>query len=218
MTSERSASIAGFTLVEVLVVLGVLGVLAGMATPLVSALVDAQRRDEVRLELAEINAALENYYFDKGSLPASLGASDFYAIYLQPGVNGRAIEDPWGQNSEYLYQTTSNPDLANIHSRGENGIDDGFNNEEHRVSFHGAIPGAKRTRIRMRVIIEVMANYLEAGGALTGSWPTDRAAMGLGVEYANDGFGSAFTLDAASYVLRSAGADRVMGNADDLSS
>ncbi|MHC5063309.1 MAG: type II secretion system protein GspG [Planctomycetota bacterium] len=219
MTTSRAGSCtAGFTLVEVLVVLAVLGVLAGMATPLVSALVDAQRRDEARLDLAQINEALENYYFDKGSLPASLTASDFYAVYLQPGVNGRSIEDPWGQNQSYIYQTTSSPDVANIHSRGENGSDDGFNNEEHRISFYGSIPGAKRTRMRMRVITEVMANYLEAGGALSGSWPADRAAMGLGAEYANDGYGSAFTLDAANYVLRSAGPDRVMGNGDDLSS
>ena len=198
--------------------LAVLGILAGMATPLVSALVDAQRRDEVRAELAQINNALESYYFDNASLPAALNASDFYAIYLQPGVGGTAILDSWGQNQTYLYQKTSSPDVANIYSRGENGVDDGFGSEEHRVSFYGAIPGARRTRIRMRVIIEVMANYLEAGGALTGIWSTDRTAMGLGAEYANDGFGTPFSLDATSYVLRSAGPDRVMGNGDDLSS
>ena len=36
--------------------------------------------------------------------------------------------------------------------------------------------------------------------------------------YANDGFGTAFTLSAATYELRSAGADRVPGNTDDLTS
>ena len=87
-----------------------------------------------------------------------------------------------------------------------------------KVVVNGSVAGNRRTRDRMRVIIEALGSFLEGGGTLTGTWATDRANLGLGPEYANDGFGTAFTLSATTFVLRSAGADRAMNSADDLTS
>lgn len=52
--------------------------------------------------------------------------------------------------------------------------------------------------------------------SLTGNWSTDRVTLGLGSEYQTDGYGTDFSLDPSTYVLRSAGADRTMNTADDL--
>lgn len=206
----------GFTLVELIVVLGVMSILLATAVPLAGAAIDAERRSEVRASLATIADALQVYYYDHANFPASLTASGFFGVYLSGGVGGRAIQDPWGAGSQFVYAVNVSTNIAQVHSRGENGVDDGFYNEEWSVAVSGSVPGIQRTHERMRVITEAMVQLLGSGGSLTGTWSTDRAAMGLGSEYQTDGFGTAFTLDPATKTLRSAGPDRAIGTADDL--
>ncbi len=208
----------GFTLIEVVVVLAVIGILLGTAMPLAGALVDADKRQETRRELAEIGDALEAYYFDNAAFPTALSATGFVGVYLQSGVGNSTIRDNWGGDFEYGYQVATRANTASVWSRGENGVDDGLANEEFAITVAGATPGLRKTRLRMRIIVHALANHLEAGNSVSGTWTTDRAAMGLGYEYQTDGFGNAFQLDAATLVLRSAGPDGVMSNSDDLTS
>lgn len=215
-SDPRPARDAGFTLLEVVVVLAVLSLLVGAAVPLASAVLESDRRAEARSELAAIAQALEGYFQDRGTFPASLGQSDFAGVHLQPGVNGTTLVDPFARGAQYRYAVDAVALTATVHSVGEDGVDAGVANEDLVVVVHGAVPGLRRTRARMRVIVEALANFLEAGGAPTGVWATDRAALGLGVEYATDGFGTAFTLDPATLTLRSAGPDRIHGTADDV--
>ena len=208
----------GFTLIEVVIVLAVITILVGTATPMAKLLVDGSSRDEVRDDLAAITEALEDFYYDNGAFPVSLTATGFYGSYLVPGVDDDVVLDSWGGNLEYLYVTATGPDSIIVRSRGPNGVDDSGLIDDIQGTLPGAAAGNRKTRERMRIIIEVLANYLESGATLSGTWATDRVNMGLGAVYANDGFGTAFTLSAATYELRSAGADRVSGNADDLTS
>ena len=220
MTSELQGRrrAAGFTLIELIVVLGVLGVLLGAALPLASAVVDADRRKEVVAELDAIAAALDNHWFDRAAFPSTLDAPTFLGVYLQPGTGNTGLYDGWGQNLQYVYAVDAATGTATVHSRGTNAADDGYANEEFKVTVYAAVPGLVKTRQRMRVIVEALANFLELGGTLTGTWSTDRAALGLGSEYAADGFGTAFTLTPATLALRSAGPDRTMNTADDVTS
>ena len=66
------------------------------------------------------------------------------------------------------------------------------------------------------IIAASLARFVADGGTLTGTWSTDRPAMGLGAAYANDGYGTAFSIDASTRVVTSAGADRVFSTSDDL--
>lgn len=217
MTSRRTTRRSGFSLLEVIVVLAVMGILLGAAAPLVNLAADQQRRAEVRSELGQLSDALQAYYFDNGSFPATIDAADFFGVYVVPGVQDTAIRDGWGLAQNYLYVVTTSPDVATVRSIGPNVTDEGGSGDDIEARIPGTVPGNERTRARMRVIVEVLANFLESGGTLTGTWSTDRTNMGLGATYEVDGFGTAFQLDPATYVLQSAGPDRSHGTSDDLS-
>ena len=208
----------GFTLIEVVIVLAVIAILVGTATPMARLLVDGSSRDAVAADLAAIGEALQDHYFDNGAFPVALTATGFYGTHLAGGVDDDVVLDSWGGNVEYVYVLASDPDVAVVRSRGPNGVDDAGLADDIVLTVPGAVPGGRKTRQRMRVIVEALANFLETGGTLSGTWSTDRVALGLGSAYADDGFGTAFTLDAATLVLRSAGPDRTAGNADDLTS
>ena len=205
----------GFTLLEVIVVLGVLGIVLGTAVPLAGAVVQADRRQEARTELADIAAALDAYWFDNTAFPSALDATDFLGVYLQPGPMSTAVDDAFA-NQRYRYSVNGSTNVATVYSLGENAIDDGAGGEELRVEVFAAVPGTRRTWQRLRVIVEVLANHIEAGGSVAGSWSTVRAAIGLGVSYDVDGFGTTLQWTDSTHTLTSAGPDGAFGNADDI--
>ena len=216
MTSSTAQGERGFTLIEVIVVLAVLGILVGTAMPLFVKLQDHRKGADVREELEEITQALDAYYYDKGMFPTTLRDKDFYGLYLQPGVQGTAVVDAFGGQNDYLFTKSVSPDRVDIWSRGPNGKDDNRGGDDIAVLVQGSPPGYRKTRERMRVIVEQLANFLESGGSLTGNWSQDRVNLGLGAVYERDGFGTSFRLDAATLELRSAGPDRNFSTADDL--
>jgi len=197
-------------------VLSVLGLLVATAVPLAGAVVDADRRQEVQRELAELGVALEAHWFDLAAFPATLRTPGFYGVHLQPGVRDTAVLDPFGGGQDYVYMIDAANGIATVYSRGENGSDEGVAAEEFVIHVHAAVPGLRRTWLRLRLIVEVLADHLEAGGAVTGAWPTVRAAIGLGADHDRDGFGTVFDWNAATHTLTSAGPDRVLGTGDDI--
>lgn len=214
-TCERKSEV-GFTLIEVIVVLAVMGLLLGTAMPLAGAVIQANRRQEAQDDLARIAEALDGYFYEHAVFPAALQATDFLGVHLQPGPNDTTVFDPFGAGQTYVYSVNATAGMAAVYSRGENGVDDGASSEELVVRVYGAAPGLRRTRQRFRVIVEVLANYLESGGSVSGNWPQVRAAIGLGASYDTDGFGTALRWTAATHTLESAGPDRVFGTGDDL--
>ncbi|HEB54620.1 MAG TPA: prepilin-type N-terminal cleavage/methylation domain-containing protein [bacterium] len=210
MTCERQQ---GFTLLEVIIVLGVMGLLLGTAVPLAGAVVQADRRAEASSELADIADALDAYWFDKASFPSGLTDSDFLGVYLQPGPMNTATGDAF-RNQPYVFSVSGG--IATVYSVGENGVDDGASNEELIVRIHAAVPGTRKTWMRLRWIVELLAEHIEAGGSVAGSWPVVRASIGLGASFDNDGWGNQMQWTAATHTLTSAGADGVFGTGDDI--
>ena len=68
MSGSRSAR-RGFTLVEMLVVLAIIGVLAALLLPAVMSAIVAARRAAVAIELNQLTSAIESYKQDKGDYP-----------------------------------------------------------------------------------------------------------------------------------------------------
>ena len=64
----------GFTLLELLVVLLIVGLIAALATPNVTASIKRAKEAALAENLAVMRRAIDDYYGDKGSYPAELEA------------------------------------------------------------------------------------------------------------------------------------------------
>lgn len=208
----------GFTLLEVIVVLTVIATLAGTLVPMLTASQRAAALADANDELEALGDALRAYYFDRGQFPAAVNAAGFLGAYVSPGVGDGRVRDEWGNQGYYRLSLATSPDIATCYSIGSDGQDDGAAAEALKIVVYGAAPGNQRTRDKMAVIGAALSRHLQGAGTLSGTWSVDRANLGLGAEYAADGFGTPFQLDATTLVLRSAGADRQFGTTDDLTS
>ena len=217
MRPVRSACAAGFTLLELIIVIAILAMLAGVLVEATGASVDAQKMRAAPKELDEIGKSLDAYYYDHGAFPASLIAAGFYGAYVFPGFDDNLIKDEWGTKTYYRYvQTTTNPDCVVVYGLGPDNVDSGPGAEAYKVTVLGAAAGNRRTRERLQLINAAVTQHIAGGGTLSGPWSTWIAALGLGTSLQTDGFQTAFRVDSDGRTLRSAGADRTFDTADDL--
>ena len=105
------ASNHGFTLIEIMVVVVILGVLSALIVPNVISRPDEARAAAAKLGVQQIGNALEYYRLDNGFYPSS--DQGLEALVSQPagfpepknwneeGYLGNIPEDPWGE--PYLY-------------------------------------------------------------------------------------------------------------------
>ncbi|CAM2832095.1 prepilin-type N-terminal cleavage/methylation domain-containing protein [Hathewaya histolytica] len=64
----------GFTLIELIVVIAILGILAAILLPRFSGFTDSAREKAAKSEAKAVYTALETYYAEKGSYPATINA------------------------------------------------------------------------------------------------------------------------------------------------
>lgn len=117
---------AGYTLLELLVVMGILATLTAMATPQVMGYFGKAKTQSVQLQIENIGTALEMYYVENGAYPSpSAGlkalveptpeAPRWNGPYMK---NAKNLLDPWGR--PYQYSVTEQGEY-NVYSLGPNG-------------------------------------------------------------------------------------------------
>jgi general secretion pathway protein G len=109
---QRQIARKGFTIVELLVVMAVLGVLAAAIMPLGEALLKAQKERELKQALWEIRGAIDDYKraADRGALKLAVGESGYPPSLkaLEAGIaDGRATAT--GQSLYFLRQIPRDP-------------------------------------------------------------------------------------------------------------
>lgn len=119
---ERGASSkAGFTLVEILLVVAILGILAGVAVIGVRGRTDKANKSACRASIQAIRTAIDAYDVDNGTYPPSLqslvardSAPNWSGPYIQ---EARMLKDPWGHEFQY----SPREDGCEIRSAGPDG-------------------------------------------------------------------------------------------------
>ncbi|MGB8818469.1 MAG: type II secretion system major pseudopilin GspG [Rhizobiaceae bacterium] len=117
---------AGFTLVELLVVLAIIGLVAGIAAPQVLRYLGTAKVNATQTQMANIASALDLYFLDAGAYPpqdaglaalvtAPSGVSGWNGPYLKPGA---ALLDGWGK--AYAYSASADQGVS-VLSYGRDG-------------------------------------------------------------------------------------------------
>lgn len=107
----RRLATRGFTLLEILVVLVILGMLASLVGPQVFKQLAGSKTKAAQLQIQELSAALDLYRLEVGSYPNTQQGLE--ALITQPRNvekwNGPYLKksvirkDPWGNDYEYRY-------------------------------------------------------------------------------------------------------------------
>jgi general secretion pathway protein G len=110
MRSQRRLS-RGFTLIEVMVVVVILGILAAVVVPRVMDRPDQARITKARTDIAAIEAALNMYKLDNFTYPntdqglealVNKPVGEELASWKEGGYLQRMPKDPWGRTYQYL--------------------------------------------------------------------------------------------------------------------
>ena len=130
----RFANRRGFTLIEIMVVMVILGILAGLIIPRIMGRPEEARRTKARIQIESIETALKLYKLDNGSYPTT--EQGLQALVEPPSVGklasawreggylekGRVPKDPW--DNEYVYLCPGihgDLDLVSYGADGETG-------------------------------------------------------------------------------------------------
>lgn len=138
--NERRAQ-RGFTLLELLVVLVILGLLAAVAGPQVMKHVGGAKSSTAKLQIDEFGAALDMYKLEVGRYPnsqeglqalseAPAGATNWNGPYLKK----KAVpKDPWG--NDYHFVSPGQHGAFDIFSYGADNREGGEGDDKDVVSW-----------------------------------------------------------------------------------
>jgi len=137
---------AGFTLIELMVVIIILGVLAGLIIPRVMGRPDEARQAKAKMQIESLESALKLYKLDNGPYPTT--EQGLKALVEAPTAGnlprnwrtggylekGKVPKDPW--SNEFIYVSPgshSDFDLSSLGADGEaggEGVDKDIHNWE----------------------------------------------------------------------------------------
>ena len=123
----ESAGRGGFTLIEILLVVVIIGILVGLAIPRLGGRVRMAQVAAAKADVENVGMALRLYEVDNGTYPSSLqgllsaqsGAQNWRGPYLEKGMP----RDPWGHDYIYASPGSHNPHSYDLYSLGPDGVE-----------------------------------------------------------------------------------------------
>ena len=125
----------GFTLIELMVVIVILGILAGLIVPRIMGRPDEARRAKARIQIESLETALKLYKLDNGNYPST--EQGLNALVEPPTIGtavknwrqggylekGKVPKDPW--DNDFIYISPGAHGDFDLISRGADGEPDG---------------------------------------------------------------------------------------------
>lgn len=130
----------GFTLLELLVVMVIIGLLAGYVGPRLFAQIGKSEAKAARAQITALESALDQYRLDTGRYPTS--EQGLVALMARPANESRwagpylrkAIpDDPWGK--AYLYKQPGEHSEFDLYSLGKDGQPGGSGDDADVVNW-----------------------------------------------------------------------------------
>lgn len=134
----QSASKRGFTLIELMVVIVILGILAGLIVPRIMGRPEEAKRVMARMQIKSLETALKLFNLDNGFYPDT--EQGLQALVEEPDSGripknwksggyfekGKIPEDPW--HNEFIYLSPGLHGEFDISSYGSDGVPGGEEN------------------------------------------------------------------------------------------
>ncbi len=127
--NHQSSIAKGFTLIELMIVVVILGLLATIVMPKVLSRPEQARRVKAKADIRNIQSALAYFKTDTGRFPTT--SQGLEALVTNPGVQGynndgyleRVPMDPWGRKYIYISPgvNTKDYDLESLGKDSEQG-------------------------------------------------------------------------------------------------
>ena len=130
----------GFTLIELMVVLVILGILAGLIVPRIMGRPEEARRMKAKIQIQSMETALQLYKLDNGKYPTTEqglqglveapAAGELAKSWREGGYleKGKVPKDPWG--NEYIYLSPGTRGDFDLISYGPDGVAGGDGKDE----------------------------------------------------------------------------------------
>src|ERR1700758_2563073 len=131
----------GFTLVEILVVITIIGLIMGLVGPRVLNYLTESKAKAAKIQIESFGSALDLYFLDNGRYPTS--SEGLSALVQRPGSTGSwngpylkgavVPNDPWG--NPYVYRAPGQHGTYDIVSYGADGQEGGQGTASDIVSW-----------------------------------------------------------------------------------
>ena len=137
----KTRNSSGFTLIELMLVVVIIGVLAAMVVPRLAGRTEQAKISRTKSDIASIGLALDLYELDMGSYPTGTSLDSLFKKEgLSAGANTDAwkgpylkkrVQDPWGKEYQFKFPSESadkDYDLFSLGPDGQAGSQDDIKN------------------------------------------------------------------------------------------
>ena len=116
---------AGFTLIEIMIVIAIIALLAALIGPNLTGSLQEGRVSSAKIEIKQLQTALLQYNMRHGRFPTTDEGLNVLIEEKLIQARANALNDPWGNPYQYRYPGQHDQDTPEIWSYGADGRDGG---------------------------------------------------------------------------------------------